>query len=414
MSTIDLPAAFAYRAQTLAGDAVTGTIDAASVDDANRRLRLLQLRVLEMNPVQAPPRTRPLRGNDFLAFNTQLSHLITAGLPVEQGLRLIAQDMRSNRLSQTVLQIARELESGRSLPDAFEKYSAEFPPLYSELVHAGVRTGNLPAMLLSLGRHLELVTRLRAALWKAISYPLMVFLSLLTVLVFLGLFVFPQLAMTFKSFRTDLPEITQLAIAGSDFLHSTWPILLVVAIVLFFGLPLLWRLLSGRTRQGIVETFVLPFPIIGPALRRNLLARWCDALKLGVDAGLDLPAAIKLAGEAVASPGLTRDGTMLVEALQAGRPLDESIRTRLIPPTLNAVITLAASNNSLSEGLNTLGQMFQQQAEMRMALIPVILAPALIVFTALFIGFVIVAMFAPMIALIQSVSGPVSYHSWFH
>jgi type II secretory pathway component PulF len=64
--------------------------------------------------------------------------------------------------------------------------------------------------------------------------------------------------------------------------------------------------------------------------------------------------------------------------------------------------------------LNTLGQMFQQQAEMRMALIPVILAPALIVFTALFIGFVIVAMFAPMIALIQSVSGPVSYHSWFH
>jgi type II secretory pathway component PulF len=414
MSTIDLPAAFAYRAQTLAGDAVTGTIDAASVDDANRRLRLLQLRVLEMNPVQAPPHTRPLRGSDFLAFNTQLSHLITAGLPVEQGLRLIAQDMRSNRLSQTVLQIARELESGRSLPEAFEKYSAEFPPLYSELVHAGVRTGNLPAMLLNLGRHLELVTRLRAALWKAISYPLMVFLSLLTVLVFLGLFVFPQLADTFKSFRTDLPEITQLAIAGSDFLRSAWPILLGLIIAALVGFPLLWRMLSGRSRQWLTETFALPLPIIGPALWRNLLARWCDALKLGVDAGLDLPAAIKLAGEAVASQGLTKDGARLVEALQAGRPVDESIHTRLIPPTLNAVITLAASNNSLSEGLNTLGQMFQQQAEMRMALIPVILAPAMIVFTAIFIGFVIVAMFAPMIALIQSVSGQGFHHSWFH
>jgi type IV pilus assembly protein PilC len=414
MPTIDLPAAFAYRAQTLAGDAVTGTIDAASVDDANRRLRLLQLRVLEMNPVLIPLHTRPLRGSDFLAFNTQLSHLITAGLPIEQGLRLIAQDMRSNRLSQTVLQIARELESGQSLPEAFEKHSTDFPPLYSELVHAGVRTGNLPAMLLNLGRHLELVTRLRAALWKAISYPLMVFFSLLTVLVFLGLFVFPELSETFKNFRTDLPAITQLAIAGSDFLRNTWPILLTLAIALFFGVPLLWQLCSGRTRQWIVEIFALPLPIIGPALWRNLLARWCDALKLGVDAGLDLPAAITLAGQAVASPGLTKDGALLVEALQAGRPLDESVKTRLIPPTLNAVITLAASNNSLSEGLNTLGQMFQQQAEMRMALIPVILAPAMIVFTAIFIGFVIVAMFAPMIALIQSVSGPGSYHSWFH
>src|SRR2546425_278061 len=94
--------AFAYRAQTSAGEPLSGTIDATNVDDANRRLAGLQLRVLELDPVTAAPRTKPLRGEDFLAFNTQLAHLTTAGLPVEQGLRLIAEDMRSRHMAQTV------------------------------------------------------------------------------------------------------------------------------------------------------------------------------------------------------------------------------------------------------------------------------------------------------------------------
>src|SRR2546430_19530 len=80
--------AFAYRAQTPAGEPLSGTIDAASVDEAGRRLEGLRLHVLQLDPVRpAPPRPKPLRGDDFLAFNTQLAHLTTAGLPVEQGLR---------------------------------------------------------------------------------------------------------------------------------------------------------------------------------------------------------------------------------------------------------------------------------------------------------------------------------------
>ncbi len=92
--------AFAYRAQTTIGEPMTGTIDAASIDDAGRRLRTMQLRAIEIDPVPpvAPLKPRALRASDFQTFNMQLAHLTTAGLPVEQSLQLIAHDMQSARL----------------------------------------------------------------------------------------------------------------------------------------------------------------------------------------------------------------------------------------------------------------------------------------------------------------------------
>src|SRR5580658_5790935 len=219
---------FAYRAQTSIGETMSGTIDATSIDDANRRLRTMQLRAVEIDVVSppAPAKPRPLRAGDFQAFNTQLAHLSTAGLPIEQSLQLIAQDISSPRLKQTIGQIVASLESGKTLPESLAQHAGQFPPLYATLVDAGVRSGNLPGILLNLGRHLELVNRLRATLWRIMAYPIMVLCSLALVLVFLGMFVLPKFKVIFGDFHTDLPAITQLLLYCSDFLQEEWPVLL--------------------------------------------------------------------------------------------------------------------------------------------------------------------------------------------
>jgi type II secretory pathway component PulF len=406
--TADPIAAFAFSAQSTAGEPLTGTINAADVTDASRKLHALQLRVVELDPIRSQvQKGKRLDGDDFAAFNTQLAYLATAGLPIEKSMRLIADDMRTGALSQTVNQVAADLESGRSLPEAFAQHAKQFPPLYSQLLNAGIRTGNLPGMLLGLGRHLDMTRRLRGMLWRAASYPLVVFASLLMVVAFLGIIVFPQFKAIFFDFKVELPVITQLAMSFSDFLVSDWPILLGILIAVVIGPPiLLGSVKSPLAQQQIKEFILIPIPVIGPAVKRNLLARWCDALKLGVEAGLDLPAAITLAGQAVGSPRLIRDGQILVETLSAGQPLDDKVKTRWIPQTVLVVLSAAERNHDLPSGLNTLSLMFQQQAEMKMATIPTVLTPLLIILIACIIGFVVVAMFAPMIALIQSVSGP--------
>lgn len=395
-------ASFSFEAQTVDGQSVSGTIDAPDADQATRRLQSLRLRVLQV--ASASPRRRAALGRtDFFAFNQQLAQLTQAGIPIERGLRLVAQDMRTSRLRNTVNEVAAELERGTPLAEAFDHHRAKFPPLYSRLIDAGVRSGNLPGVLLNLGRHLELVTRLRGALWRAVSYPFAVAIGLLIVLMFLSVSVIPQFEKIFREFGMELPGITRWLLT-----FPQWMPYVAGALLAVIMLPVLfWPLLrmSGKD-QFVLEHALFPLPMIGGVLKRSTIARWCDALALGVDAGLDLPASLDLAGDAVASPKLQRDGRMVSSALQKGEPLDRAgEHTTLLPATVLAGIELASQNHDLAATLETMGRMYRQQAEVRISSIPTLLMPLLLMIVALFIGMVVLALFAPLVSLLQAITG---------
>ena len=391
------PISFEYRAQTVHGQAITGAIDALNAEQAQRLLASLQLRVLEIEPA-ARQRGKPLSSDDFLAFNQQLAHLTSAGLPVEQGLRLIAQDMRSGRLSATIRQLVGEMEKGTPLDQAFEKQRNQFPPLYGRLVAAGIAAGDLPGVLFNLGRHLELVQRVRAALWRAAAYPLMVLAAVALIVLFLGFVVVPQFAALFKDMGNELPLITRAVLS----MRYVMPALLVFLVVIVVVLPSLWLLLrrTGHDR-AIIDRFMLPLPLIGPILRANLAARWCDAVRIGVRAGLDLPRAIDLASDAVASPAAKRDGDALRGALESGRTLESVEHTRVLPATVAAAMSFSSRHHDLAETMATLSEMYQQQADMRLAILPAILTPILVLLIAVVIGCVIAALFLPFLSLLS-------------
>ena len=395
--------AFAYQAQTAEGQAVAGTIDAINLEQAQRLLQGLRLRVLQIEPTRRPLRPKRLNGDDFLSFNQQLTHLTTAGLPIEHGLRLIAQDMRTGRLRATVQQVAGELESGTPLDQAFEKHRDKFPPLYARLIAAGVATSNLPGMLLSLGRHMEMIYRLRAMLWRVFAYPAMVLVALGMVLLFLTLGIIPQFEKIFQDFGTKLPALTVFLLSTTKWM----PFVLLGLALLVVLIAILWQIAKATGHdRAVVDMFVVPMPLIGPVVRRNMIARWCDAVRLGVEAGLDLPRAIELAAEAVASPRLKRDSDEVIGAINSGKTPDAVIgSTRLLPATVTAAMTLGQQNNDLPRTLAMLSEMYQQQAEIRLNLVPGLLMPLLILLMALLIGMVILGLFLPFIGLIQALTG---------
>jgi type II secretory pathway component PulF len=433
---------FSFQAQSDDGQRLSGTIDAADADAATERLQALRLRILDVAPVEpateagsdasadaaisassnggggAGKRAKPVHGDDFAAFNQQFAQLTRAGLPVEHGLRLIAGDMRRGRLARTIEQVAEELERGTPLGEAFDKHRGRFPTLYGRLVDAGVRSGDLPGVLLGLGRHLELVARLRAALWRSVSYPLMVFVGLCIVLVFLGLYVLPQFQQIYatlydarnqvplyfnparRPIPTGLPLVTQWLMV----LTSLAPWLLGLLVALAVGVPLAWAVLRARGRdRAALDRLVLPLPLVGPVLRLNLIARWCDALRLGVAAGLDLPAALDMAGDVTGSPSLKHDGRELAALLESGKPLTTSGRdNRLIPATVPAAIELASGHHDLPKTLETLSDMYERQAESRLASLPAILTPLLVIVVASITGFVIAGLLVPMVRAMEN------------
>ncbi len=395
------PLNFSYHAQSRDGAPLSGTIESADMDTARLRLESLGLRVIEMIPADPPPRPRPIRGADFAAFNQQLASLAQAGMPLEQGLRLIAQDMRSGRLARSVAQVCDELDRGVSLPQAIEHHRAQFPRLYARLVDAGVRSGRLPEMLLNLGAHLEMIARLRQALWRAMAYPVAVLATLIGVMAILLLYVVPRFEEIFQGFRTQVPAFT-----GTLFYlaHRLPLISAVVAAALVVCILGVWILAMMGINLG--DQLLVHLPLIGRIVQKARLARWCDAMRLGIDAGIDLPGSLDLAADAVATPVLRRDAIVLHEAMMRGESLAAAAtHLRAIPPTVIAAMSIAAVRNSLSQTLATLSRMYQQQAQHRIATIPAILSPLLLIVIGLIIVAVILAMFAPLLWLLRSVSG---------
>lgn len=395
-------ASFAWKAESHEGKSLSGTIDSPDPLAAGQQLERLGLRVLEVAPAVPRPRAgKPLSSDDFHAFNLQLAQLTAAGLPLEQGLRLVARDLRRGRLARVVNEIADDLEKGIPLAEAFDRRRGRFPLLYGRLLDAGVRMGNLPGILLSLGDHLQLVQRLRAVLWNVLSYPATVLVALGVVLMLIRGFVQPLMTELTTGFRVELPLFTVLA--GEIARLMPWLLAAVAALLLIFGIVALVFRSQGKA-QTFTDYFVLPIPLVGPIVHRSLLSRWCHAVALGVEGGQDLPAAITLATDAIGSPKIARDSATLSAALSHGTSLEQVTGLRTLPATIPAAMQLGSATSSLASVMRNLSSMYQRQAEYRAQALPAILTPILLLVMGVFILVSVLGLFLPLISLLNAIS----------
>jgi type IV pilus assembly protein PilC len=391
----------AWKAESAEGQSLSGTLDAVDARAAGEQLSRLGLRVLEV--ASATPRAaRPLSAEDFHSFNLQLAQLTAAGLPLESGLRLIARDMRSGALSRAVNEVATDLESGVPLSEAFDRRRGRFPMLYGRLLDAGVRMGNLPAMLLSLGEHLQLVQRLRASLWSVLSYPAVVLVALAVVLLMLSFFVQPQLVELWAGFAVELPLAARASLALLGWIP--WLIVAGLLVVLIFSA--VWLFYRGRGQgQAFIDYAIVPLPFVGRVVHRSLLSRWCHAVALGIEAGQDLPTAISLAAQAAGSPRIERDAGRLIAILSAGGAIDAVGKLETLPATVPATMQLGSATGNLAGRMRSLSDMYQRQAQYGTQALPAILTPMLLIVIGALIGISVLGLFLPLVALFNALMG---------
>lgn len=409
----DIPAtgaSFDYTAQDMEGRPQRGAIEAISAADAHSRLQAMGLRVLEL----ATARPKPIRGAQFAAFNQQLAHLTAAGLPVERGLRLIAQDMPNARVAATIRAIADDLDRGMGLSEAFEKHRAMFPAMYGQLIAAGVASGDLTGVLLNLSSHLEMSGQLRQSLWRTLSYPAMVILAVMGVLTFMGYVVVPPLRTIMEgmggdpfSYRSNvnfLPMLTRTLFAVSQAMPWILGGTLLLVVLVWIG----WRILRAQGgEEHFIESFILPLWLIGPVLKLERIARWCAAMRIGVSAGLDLPTAFDVAGQTTRSPKLIEDGRKLRLAVEAGGSPDHARGLKLVPPTVLVAMQFATAEGDLPHTLETLSGMYREQAEHRLAVLNAVLQPLLLVLIGLLVALMMGGLFG-VIRIIVQLTGPIN------
>lgn len=211
--------------------------------------------------------------------------------------------------------------------------------------------------------------------------------------------IMPGFEKIFADFDTQLPELTRLVFA-----IGRWVPVILIAIAAFAGvlLILIAALRVAGRLQWFIDYLVMPIPLIGSALRLSAVARWCDALRLGVDAGMDLSAAIDLAGQAVGSPRAQRDGAKLCRALEAGGEITSAGPLSLVPATVPATMRFGSQRGDLGSVLQSLAAMYEELAEVRLGAIQTILTPVAVLVVGLMLAAIASAVFLPLIALMNS------------
>jgi type II secretory pathway component PulF len=394
-------ATFRYDALTSAGRLMRGTVEAGSPQEAEQTLRGMNLNVNSIEKAKAePPRTSVGR-DEFLLFNQQLASIAKAGVPLERGLRELAQDIVSPSMRKLIEEIAGDLEQGVPIEQAFGKRQKNFPPLYGRILKAGVETGRLSEMLTSLNRHLELTGHTRRIVIEAVSYPLVILILGAIVLTGLFTFVVPQFqAVVQEMVGGRLPPLTTALFTLADNIVPFWitiAVIVGIAVIAFAGLS---TTPGGRRAK---ESLFLKLPVLGGLYHATILSRMAEAMAVLVGAGCDIPEALRLGAVSSGSDSLVLDSDMVSQQVERGvNVLEAGHGARVLPRLFLYSMQLGAQRNELQDNLNSLGEMYADQARVGQSRLQTFLLPMLVVAIGGVIGMAVVGMFLPMVQVVQS------------
>jgi type II secretory pathway component PulF len=395
---------FEYECMTRAGTAVSGKLEARDHAHAMASLAQMNLDVREVRPADKPPPPAiRISNDDLIFFNEQLASMADAGIALDQGLAQMARDLESLPLRRWVEALVADLRAGATVEQALSRHEEHLPILYSQVIKAGIRSGDLSSTLFQLNQHLRLAKNTRRILWESVSYPLMVLAIGIAVMSFFFVWVVPPLKEIFKDFDTRLPALTVMLLTIGDY----YPTILAIIGGLLLALILGWQLLrftpAGRDFK---DSFILSLPVLRSVYSASLLARFMRSVASAITSNVPLPEALRLGAAATGCKSIMHDAKLLANvAEQGGSIFEASQSTRMIPPLFGYCVQSARARDALPQSLNSLAAAYEDRAVHSQSMIRVVLFPMMIIFVGLAMGAGAIAAFLPLVSLINSMTG---------
>jgi type II secretory pathway component PulF len=329
--------------------------------------------------------------------------MVTAGLPLESGLRALAEEAPSWRLRRLLKRMSDELSSGRSAEEVLGKASRGLPAYLSGLIRAGLEAGQLGSFLeeyLVTWRERRVA---RMGLWLALVYPLALSIVVTLACGLLVTWIIPQFRAIFEMFGIALPSVTLAVLALGQVLSAGWVLpvvfgLLLLPLVLF---PLL-RLLPGHAWRTRVMQRI---PVIGTAVQMGAMSEFCSLLGLLISGRLPLAEALRLTAGTIDDANLGEGSRHLARHVECGGSLVDGVRgLPHFPRELESVFRWEARGTAFGELLRQAGVTFRYRSQMQAGLAAPILQPLLFLLLGLALGITVVALFAPLLMLMGALS----------
>ncbi len=403
---------YSYTARDRNGKVYAATMEAPSIRDVAASLRERGLFVSEIKApktglnadIKMPAFLDRVGLRDVTIFSRQFATVINAGLPVVQSLAILSRQADKAKMKETLTKVREDVETGLPLSDALSKHPSIFNRLYVFLVRAGEVSGNLDGILERVADYFEKQSALRGKIRSAMTYPAVVLVIALAVTYFLLTGIVPQFAGILDQLGGDLPVITRVLVAISDYLQNFWWLNLILIVGLIVFVTFYYRTNNGR---HVIDRIMLKLPILGPLVQKSSIASFSSTFGLLLKSGVNIVESIEI------TKGTA--GNIIVEdildeaknAVQRGEQISTTLSKypNVYPPLVSSMIAIGEETGAVDTMLEKIAEFYDREVDEAVEGLTAALEPMLIVFLGGIVGFIVAGMFLPMFAIIGQLSG---------
>lgn len=412
---------FVYEAMNPAGQEVKDELEALSNEDALAKIRNLgyfPTRIREKGGAKSKTAAtgKKKKGRSF-AFGRvktkaltqvtrQLSTLQDAGLPILRSLNILQEQQKPGTLKTVLRSVAEDIEGGSTLSEACSKHPKAFNRLYVNMVAAGETGGVLDVILQRLAEFMEKAEKLKRKIIGAMIYPAVVVTFAMGIVVGIMIVVIPKFKEIFKDFDVDLPDMTLLLMNTSDWVVHGTPPGWAVIVFMPFGLYFIFKLIrSSKGGRHVVDFVGLKVPVFGTLLQKSSVARFTRTLGTLISAGVPILEAILITRETAGNEVYSRAMEKVHDSIREGESFASPLRaTGVCDGLVTNMIDVGEETGELDKMLLKIADNYEEEMDVAVASLVSLLEPLMVVLLGSIVGFIVIALFLPLVKLIESVA----------
>lgn len=405
-------AQFSYTARKSSGELATGVLEAA---DASSVAQILAGR--SYTPIEITENTQKQTAeltqisfftpnitlDDLVIFSRQMYSLAKSGIPILRAVKGLADTTSSKRMAIALDDVAEQLERGRTLSSALHKHERIFGRLFVSIVHVGENTGKLDEAFLQLSFYLEREQETRKQIKAATRYPMFVLIAIVIAMVIMNIVVIPIFAEMFLSFGAELPLMTRILLATSNFFITKWPYLVVGITLAIFLLIRYLRTENGRYKWDRTK---LKLPIVGSIFERTLLGRFARSFSMMLVSGVPLTSALNLVAEAVSNAFMAERILGMRKDIEKGESLSRvASSSKLFTPLVLQMISVGEETGRVDELLAEVAEFYEREVDYDLKSLTSKIEPILITVVAGMVLVLALGIFTPMWDMMGAIKG---------
>ncbi|MHB8131452.1 MAG: type II secretion system F family protein [Mobilitalea sp.] len=346
--------------------------------------------------------TKPVKSRDLAVFCRQLHSILTAGVTIINALDMLSNETENKALAKAIKETQRAIEKGESLGTAMIAAGNVFPPILIHMMEAGEVSGSIEVSLLRMSEHFEKAAKLKAIIKKATIYPIIVAVVSVLVILLMLVKVIPNFMNMFEDMDIKMPAMTMMVVHMSDFAGKYWFLLVAISALIFLGIKLFKKSEQGKEFFAKLE---LRLPLFGKLAIKTASASLGRTLSTLLAAGIPITQALELTAKSmdnlifkqilIDTKGEAERGISIADTLKA---------SGTFPPMACHLIRIGEQSGTTETMLVKVAEYYEEEVENTTESMMAVLEPMMIVILAVVVGFLLMAMFQPMLSMYKGLN----------